>query len=414
MARAPTMRRYLVREGGVEPPRAFAHWILSPARLPVSPLSRRPDYRMRAVLPYSTAATDVTRGLPVMPLDHERRPSTGAVISASGSPRRATSCSRFASAAVKMARIPNCRRRPYRLGSRHARGDRRILPRADRRDRARRRASLVRRGAGLPARRYLPLLDRSARRRLPARRGRADLLAARARLSRAARAVRGRRDAAAPRVLRRGGGRGRAVRVEAARALGLRELDRGERPQAGGHAAGLSPAYEPALHGVRRDLRVPADPGQAPGAPRPDLAVLLLGRLAQAQLGLDLGRRALPSDVAVCRRRRRHRVRLCGRPRAGGDVGSSGEVRVDFLGRLRSVLPLSRAVVAGRRLLLPAAHVRDPGDLPAEPRRRAAGSAGRPAHRAVDGPRPSLGLRDRVGILALAAGAVRVSGRSGA
>src|SRR3989442_14657037 len=31
---------YLVREGGVEPPRAFAHWILSPARLPVSPLSR--------------------------------------------------------------------------------------------------------------------------------------------------------------------------------------------------------------------------------------------------------------------------------------------------------------------------------------------------------------------------------------
>ena len=33
--------RYLVREGGVEPPRAFAHWILSPARLPVSPLSRR-------------------------------------------------------------------------------------------------------------------------------------------------------------------------------------------------------------------------------------------------------------------------------------------------------------------------------------------------------------------------------------
>src|SRR5881296_2692766 len=63
-----------------------------------------------------------------------------------------------------------------------------------------------------------------------------------------------RRDAAAPRVLRRGGGRGRAVRVEAARALGLRELDRGEHPQAGGHAAGLSPAYEPALHGVRRDL----------------------------------------------------------------------------------------------------------------------------------------------------------------
>src|SRR5262245_24029256 len=30
----------VVREGGVEPPRAFTHWILSPARLPVSPLSR--------------------------------------------------------------------------------------------------------------------------------------------------------------------------------------------------------------------------------------------------------------------------------------------------------------------------------------------------------------------------------------
>src|SRR4030095_4232259 len=30
----------LVREGGVEPPRAFALWILSPARLPVPPLSR--------------------------------------------------------------------------------------------------------------------------------------------------------------------------------------------------------------------------------------------------------------------------------------------------------------------------------------------------------------------------------------
>jgi hypothetical protein len=29
----------LVREGGVEPPRAFALWILSPARLPVPPLS---------------------------------------------------------------------------------------------------------------------------------------------------------------------------------------------------------------------------------------------------------------------------------------------------------------------------------------------------------------------------------------
>src|SRR5207245_10288987 len=35
--------RFVVREGGVEPPRAFAHWILSPARLPVSPLSPAHD-----------------------------------------------------------------------------------------------------------------------------------------------------------------------------------------------------------------------------------------------------------------------------------------------------------------------------------------------------------------------------------
>ncbi len=31
----------LVREGGVEPPRAFTHWILSPARLPIPPLSQQ-------------------------------------------------------------------------------------------------------------------------------------------------------------------------------------------------------------------------------------------------------------------------------------------------------------------------------------------------------------------------------------
>ena len=30
-----------VREGGLEPPRAFAHWILSPVRLPIPPLSHR-------------------------------------------------------------------------------------------------------------------------------------------------------------------------------------------------------------------------------------------------------------------------------------------------------------------------------------------------------------------------------------
>src|SRR2546426_7312209 len=33
-------RSTLVREGGVEPPRVCTHRILSPARLPVSPLSR--------------------------------------------------------------------------------------------------------------------------------------------------------------------------------------------------------------------------------------------------------------------------------------------------------------------------------------------------------------------------------------
>ena len=38
---------FLVPEGGLEPPRAKAHWILSPARLPLSPLrhdSKRVDY----------------------------------------------------------------------------------------------------------------------------------------------------------------------------------------------------------------------------------------------------------------------------------------------------------------------------------------------------------------------------------
>jgi hypothetical protein len=47
-------RSSVVREGGVEPPRAFAHWILSPARLPVSPLSHHrvsdsSDYILRGM-----------------------------------------------------------------------------------------------------------------------------------------------------------------------------------------------------------------------------------------------------------------------------------------------------------------------------------------------------------------------------
>ncbi len=31
---------FLVREGGLEPPQAYAHWILNPARLPIPPLPR--------------------------------------------------------------------------------------------------------------------------------------------------------------------------------------------------------------------------------------------------------------------------------------------------------------------------------------------------------------------------------------
>ena len=32
----------MVREGGLEPPRVLARWILSPVRLPIPPLSHRP------------------------------------------------------------------------------------------------------------------------------------------------------------------------------------------------------------------------------------------------------------------------------------------------------------------------------------------------------------------------------------
>src|SRR5437867_4827157 len=119
----------------------------------------------------------------------------------------------------------------HELGSRHD-GGRRLLPRADRRDRTRGRASLVRRGDGLRARRHLPLLGGSPDRRLRPRGGGADLLAARARMRRAPRAVSDGGDAAAPRLLCRGGRHRPPVRVAAARGVGLRESRAGERPQA--------------------------------------------------------------------------------------------------------------------------------------------------------------------------------------
>src|SRR5512143_2544151 len=37
----------LVRKGGLEPPRPFGHWILSPARLPIPPLSHADIVRQR-------------------------------------------------------------------------------------------------------------------------------------------------------------------------------------------------------------------------------------------------------------------------------------------------------------------------------------------------------------------------------
>jgi hypothetical protein len=42
---------YLVREGGIEPPRAFAHKILSLARLPISPLPQRSSHGLVALAP---------------------------------------------------------------------------------------------------------------------------------------------------------------------------------------------------------------------------------------------------------------------------------------------------------------------------------------------------------------------------
>jgi hypothetical protein len=40
-----------VREGGIEPPRAFAHKILSLARLPISPLPQRSSHGLVTLAP---------------------------------------------------------------------------------------------------------------------------------------------------------------------------------------------------------------------------------------------------------------------------------------------------------------------------------------------------------------------------
>src|SRR5207245_6624597 len=139
--------------------------------------------------------------------------------------------------------------------------------------------------------------------------------------------------------------------------------------------------------------------------------LLLLGRHAQAELGMDLGRRPLSTDVAVLGCRRRPRVRLRDRPRARRRLGAPGEARLDVLDLVRAVSGLPRAVVAGRRLLLPAPDVRDPRDLPLEPPRRAAGSSRRSPGRALEGPRASVSVRARGPVLAAPARALRVPGR---
>src|SRR5689334_6286476 len=55
-------RRKIVRKGGVEPPRPFGHRILSPARLPVPPLSRcassHHSVAIGAVQPYVANSMD--------------------------------------------------------------------------------------------------------------------------------------------------------------------------------------------------------------------------------------------------------------------------------------------------------------------------------------------------------------------
>src|SRR5262249_61625319 len=53
-------RRGVVREGGVEPPRDCAHWILSPARLPIPPLSRMEESRLLESIPPSDSSIPKT------------------------------------------------------------------------------------------------------------------------------------------------------------------------------------------------------------------------------------------------------------------------------------------------------------------------------------------------------------------
>src|SRR5262249_1611660 len=52
--------RGVVREGGVDPPRDCAHWILSPARLPIPPLSRMEESRLLESIPPSDSSIPKT------------------------------------------------------------------------------------------------------------------------------------------------------------------------------------------------------------------------------------------------------------------------------------------------------------------------------------------------------------------
>src|SRR5438093_3980258 len=65
--RPPTFTTSLrMPEGGLEPPRACAHWLLKPARLPVPPL-RRPAFQLkRAPHPKSTRARPFCRSAAIL------------------------------------------------------------------------------------------------------------------------------------------------------------------------------------------------------------------------------------------------------------------------------------------------------------------------------------------------------------
>jgi len=136
-----------------------------------------------------------------------------------------------------------CRSGTYRLGSRHARGHRRILPRADRRNRARRCAPLVRAAlAFLHVVTYLYWVDQRV----------VGFLHAEAEpicwpLAPDCHALRMLSAAGVTLLLRAyfaaAVGVGVLFALKPLVPVGLRELDRRERPQAGDHAARLSPAH---------------------------------------------------------------------------------------------------------------------------------------------------------------------------